>query len=96
VKQYSTGKWYDGNFVMNGHQSLLIITLPHPVEIAAYYLLTANDPQRRDPISWTLSALQDDGTTVQVHRVEEIKAPRARNELYDVQWVSAPPPPTIP
>ena len=55
----STTKWYDDHFAPDITSTLEII-LDAPAIVGAYTFMTAFDVPRRDPVSWTLSAVMSD------------------------------------
>ena len=85
-------KWYDGNFASQGW-STLRITLAQPGAVAGYMLATAPDVRRRDPVSWTLRVLGA-AASYEIDRrdLDQAAIPVARDALYPLVNVVAPPP----
>ena len=54
--------------------------------------VSAFDVPRRDPTSWTLSAVLDDGSKIVLDHQSAVDAPAARSELYPPFYLVAPPP----
>ena len=88
----SVVKWMDGQFG-SIHSSLLQLRLASPDHVGAYWLLTAGDLPRRDPLSWSFGAILPDGSYTVLHTVDEARPPLERNSLFDAFYLVAPPPP---
>ena len=89
-------KWYDGNFTANGFSSVLRISLASSSAVGGYLFLTAGMPPRRDPVSWTFSAVLPGGSLQILHSESRFTPPWERNALYPVFDLLRPPPSTPP
>ena len=96
----TTTKWYDGAFNASaGGESLrgistLIITFAERVNLGSYELTTANDQEKRDPISWTLEKLNGFGEYEIISEISQILPTVDRGSSYGSFSALAPPPPS--
>ena len=92
-------KWLDLNFGEVGNSTLLL-RMASPQVVAAYGLMTANDVERRDPVSWEFSR-NVEGEWVVMDTQDDFPAPMARQTWYSVTLPSMgfalySPPPSAP
>ena len=87
----SSNKWYDGNFSASG-RSVLHLALVAPSVVSAYWLQTAFDVHRRDPVSWSFRALHVDGSTSILDERSNVNVPTTRSTIYPPFYLIAPPP----
>ena len=74
-------KWFDAAMVTRG-QSTLQLQLAAPGTLYAYELWTANDNTKRDPVSWRVEQLEEDGAWRELSRVVAFYPPVARRASY--------------
>ena len=86
-------KWYDSSTVA---PTVLIIELASNAEVVFYQFRTADDPDRRDPTSWTVSVRNTDGTYTLSTSVVDSTPPTARWTNYPMMGIYAPPSPPTP
>lgn len=91
VEELGYVKWLDQNFEDRQETSVVRLQLATDVAVAGYAFITAEDVPRRDPISWTLSAVID-GRPVTLDDVRNAFVPIERSELYPPRYFVSPPP----
>ena len=74
-------KWFDAAMVARG-QSTLQLQLAAPSTLYAYELWTGNDNTKRDPVSWRVERLEEDGAWREMSRVVAFYPPVARRASY--------------
>ena len=101
---YKCCKWFDSSFDPEGSasgHSMLEVRLTGLSLLTRYELYTAADVEKRDPVSWTVQKMRQDGVTWQtIAQVDDNPTPMARRESYGSFYAHGPPPtpppPTLP
>ena len=89
----------DCNTEDSPYYAVVDISLSTPIDVTAYEFITANDNSKRDPVSWTVSALLPGSTTyteLDSRDPSSVEAPPSRYTSYGVINVALPPPPSPP
>lgn len=84
-------KWYDDNFD-TASSSVVRFHLVEAQSVGGYIFVTANDVARRDPVSWTLHAIMNDGSDLIVDAQSRVEPPYARLSPYPTHYLVNPPP----
>ena len=93
-------KWFETGILSSG-SAVLTLKLGTAAQVASYQLYTASDVETRDPVSWRLERLEDDGSYLLLSSVSGFVPPAARGTAYKTARFLAPapspsPPPPAP
>ena len=99
-------KWHDHTCVATpcfhstfASSSVLLLQVPDGIVVANYNLWTANGPERRDPVSWSLGIRWPNGTVMELSQVDGVSPPSARQQPFSptpFPAISSPPSPLAP
>ena len=92
----SRSKWYDGNFVSEESTSVVRLSLASPASVGAYWLMTAFDVPRRDPVSWVFRGVRADGGTTVLDQHDVYDVPSSGSATMTFTLASLSPPPSMP
>lgn len=93
-------KWFETGILTSG-TAVLTLRLAKAAQVASYQLYTADDVEARDPVSWRLERLEDDGSYLLLSSVSGFVPPTARGTRFKDSRFETPapspnPPPPAP
>ena len=74
-------KWFETGILTSG-TAVLDLRLAKAAQVTSYQLYTADDVEARDPVSWRLERLEDDGSYLLLSSVSDFVPPTKREWMF--------------